>query len=223
MKIASKILMLVLLVLSFSLPLADNVYAMAQISLQNNTKLWLNLYIDGNFGCGPVMPSGFCTSSVKEGSHLLEAKKGEEVMSYEKGVNIGDGTSPTWTVTIEDPDQVLIKRLNGARYIGHLDKGVYKEEDELVIHGNTLVLRNRITWARGDIAKSMDSGTEGFKQRQIGEWLDDRQLQIVGREASQKVTLYDGQSAILNYTISEDGSSIFYRDGWGNSITFYRQ
>jgi hypothetical protein len=153
----------------------------------------------------------------------LEAKKGEEVMSYEKGVNIGDGTSPTWTVTIEDPDQVLIKRLNGARYIGHLDKGVYKEEDELVIHGNTLVLRNRITWARGDIAKSMESGTEGFKQRQIGEWLDDRQLQIVGREASQKVTLYDGQSAILNYTISEDGSSIFYRDGWGNSITFYRQ
>jgi hypothetical protein len=183
----------------------------------------LNLYIDGNFGCGPVIPSGFCTSSVKEGSHLLEAKKGEEVMSYEKGVNIGDGTSPTWTVTIEDPDQVLIKRLNGARYIGHLDKGVYKEEDELVIHGNTLVLRNRITWARGDIAKSMESGTEGFKQRQIGEWLDDRQLQIVGREASQKVTLYDGQSAILNYTISEDGSSIFYRDGWGNSITFYRQ
>jgi hypothetical protein len=42
----------------------NNSYSMAQISMQNNTSLWLNLYIDGNFGCGPVMPEGFCTSSV---------------------------------------------------------------------------------------------------------------------------------------------------------------
>jgi hypothetical protein len=105
MKMASKILMIVLLLIGLSLPLAYMAYAMAQISLQNNTKLWLNLYIDGNFGCGPVMPSGFCTSSVTAGSHLLEARKGEEVLSSERGVNIGDGTSPTWTVTIEDPDQ----------------------------------------------------------------------------------------------------------------------
>jgi hypothetical protein len=102
MKIASKILLIVLLLLGLSLPLAYRAYAMAQISLQNNTKLWLNLYIDGNFGCGPVMPSGFCTSSVTAGSHLLEARKGAEVVSSESGVNIGDGTSPTWTVTIEE-------------------------------------------------------------------------------------------------------------------------
>ncbi|MEN6615884.1 MAG: hypothetical protein ABFD12_04960, partial [Syntrophorhabdus sp.] len=75
----------------------NNSYSMAQISMQNNTSLWLNLYIDGNFGCGPVMPSGFCTSSVKPGPHDLEARKGQEVVAIEKGVNIGDGTSPTWT------------------------------------------------------------------------------------------------------------------------------
>lgn len=85
-----------------SLTLTHEAQAMAQISLQNNTKYWVNLYIDGNFGCGPVMPSGFCTSSVKEGPHLLEARKGDVVVQKEEGVNIGDGTSPTWTVAIEE-------------------------------------------------------------------------------------------------------------------------
>jgi hypothetical protein len=109
MKMSSKILMIVLLLLSFSLPLTDRAYAMAQISLQNNSKFWLYLYIDGNFGCGPVMPSGFCTSSVKEGSHRLEARKGGDpstTIMYEPSVNIGDGTSPTWTVNYEEPATV---------------------------------------------------------------------------------------------------------------------
>jgi hypothetical protein len=105
MKIVSKILMLVLLVFSFSLSIADMAYAVAQISLQNNSNLWLNLYIDGNFGCGPVMPRGFCTSSVKEGVHRLEARKGQKTVAHEEGVQIGDGTSPTWTPTIEDSAQ----------------------------------------------------------------------------------------------------------------------
>jgi hypothetical protein len=108
-KSASKILLIVLLLLGFSFPLADRAYAMAQISLQNNSKFWLYLYIDGNFGCGPVMPSGFCTSSVKEGSHRLEARKGgdpDTTIWYEPSVNIGDGTSPTWTVNYEEPATV---------------------------------------------------------------------------------------------------------------------
>lgn len=92
---------LILLVFLILMP-AIRADAMAQISLQNNTSFWLNLFIDGNFGCGPVMPSGFCVSSVTPGSHLLEAKKGDEVVRSEKDVNIGDGTSPTWTVTIKD-------------------------------------------------------------------------------------------------------------------------
>jgi hypothetical protein len=109
MKIALNILLTVLLLLSFSFPLADRAYAMAQISLQNNSKFWLYLYIDGNFGCGPVMPNGFCTSSVKEGSHRLEARKGGDpstTIMYEPSVNIGDGTSPTWTVNYEEPATV---------------------------------------------------------------------------------------------------------------------
>ena len=105
MKIVSKIFMLVLLALSFSLPIADMAYAMAQISLQNNSNLWLDLYIDDNFGCGPVMPSGFCTSSLKGGIHRLEARKGQKTVAHEEGVQIGDGTSPTWTPNIEDSAQ----------------------------------------------------------------------------------------------------------------------
>jgi len=77
---------------------------MAQISLQNNTSFWLILYIDGNFGCGPVMPSGFCTSSITPGSHVLDARKRGEpgTTIASESVNIGDGTSPTWTVTIKE-------------------------------------------------------------------------------------------------------------------------
>lgn len=101
-KTAAKVLLAPLVLLCLSLALTRTASAMAQISLQNNTKFWLNLYIDGNFGCGPVMPGGFCTSSVKEGPHLLEARKGQEVVQKEEGVNIGDGTSPTWTVAIEE-------------------------------------------------------------------------------------------------------------------------
>lgn len=108
----------------------SNSYSMAQISMQNNTSLWLNLYIDGNFGCGPVMPSGFCTSSVNTGPHDLEARKGQEVVATEKGVNIGDGTSPTWTVTLEDPDRELIRRLNGARFFKRDKNKWMHTEDE---------------------------------------------------------------------------------------------
>src|SRR5271157_5142560 len=89
----------VLLVLSFGVSTAQ---ANAQITLQNNSKYQLNLYIDHNFGCGPALPRGFCTSSITAGLHLLEAKKGEEIMRTEENVNIGEGSSPVWTVTIED-------------------------------------------------------------------------------------------------------------------------
>ena len=222
MKVASKILMLVLLVLSFSLPLADNVYAMAQISLQNNTKLWLNLYIDGNFGCGPVMPSGFCTSSVKEGSHLLEAKKGEEVMSYEKGVNIGDGTSPTWTVTIEDPDQALIKKLDGARYVNQEAWSLEKIENELTIRGTTLIWRTRVIWATPEIAQYMASGTNGFKQRPVGTWYDRDQMRIVGHTALYHEVYSNGSVENYMFTISEDGNSI-NKKGESNTDILYRQ
>jgi len=218
-----KAAVVIALVLSFSFPLADRAYAMAQISMQNNSKLWLNLYIDGNFGCGPVMPGGFCTSSVKEGPHLLEAKKGEEVMSYEKGVNIGDGTSPTWTVTIEDPDQLLIKKLDGTRYVNQEAWPLEKIENELAIRGTTLVWRTRVIWATPEIAQYMASGTNGFKQRPVGTWYERDQMQIVGRTALYHKVYSSGSVEEDTFTISEDGNIIADEANNGRHNIYQRQ
>jgi hypothetical protein len=86
----------------FFLP-ATGVWAMAQINMQNNTKARLNLFIDGYFGCGPVLPNGFCTSSVAPGPHLLEARKGgdPDTAVQSETVTIGDGMTPTWIVNGE--------------------------------------------------------------------------------------------------------------------------
>lgn len=101
MKTSFKVIM-TFLIMGLSVTLSNTAYAMAQISFQNHTKYTLKLYIDGNFGCGPVLPRGFCTSSVNAGTHYLDAKKGDEIIQHEEGIQIGDGTSPTWTVTIEE-------------------------------------------------------------------------------------------------------------------------
>jgi hypothetical protein len=224
MKMSSKILMIVLLLFSFSLPLTDRAYAMAQISLQNNTSFWLYLYIDGNFGCGPVMPSGFCISSVTPGSHVLDArKKGESsAVIMSEAVNIGDGTSPTWTVTIEDPDQALLKKLDGARYVNQGAWPKMKTEDELVIRGTTLVWRNRIIWASQDIATAIARGIGGFRHRTIGTWLEFGQMQIVGREAHHHRVLNNSNVEEFTFTISEDGNSITKKGG-NDTYIFNRQ
>lgn len=202
--------MIVLLLLGLSLPLAYKAHAMAQISLQNNTDLWLNLYIDGNFGCGPVMPSGFCVSSVKPGSHLLEARKRNDVISSETGVNIGDGTSPTWTVTIKDPNQELIKKIDGARYVSHRsyhgDRYASEAELDLTISGTTLIWRFRFTWASPEVQMP----------RPIGTWKEFDRMQIIGREATSSTS---GHS---KFTISEDGSSIT-ENGTDGTFTYSRQ
>jgi hypothetical protein len=79
------------------------VWAMAQINMQNNTQTQLNLFIDGYFGCGPVLPKGFCTSSVAPGPHKLEARKGGDPHTavQSETVTIGDGMTPTWIVNGE--------------------------------------------------------------------------------------------------------------------------
>jgi len=225
MKTASKILLTVLLLLSFSFPLADRVYAMAQISLQNNSKFWLYLYIDGNFGCGPVMPSGFCTSSVKEGSHRLEARKGGDPSTtiwYEPSVNIGDGTSPTWTVNYEDPEQAFLTKINGARYLGHSSNEEFSKDEEVVLNGTTLIWRDRITWARPEIARAMATGQYGWRQRQIGQWQDHDRLQLVGRVASKTYTMYNDTTYTITFTISEDANSILLV-GPNLRVNLYRQ
>jgi hypothetical protein len=100
MKTAPKILLIVSLMLGLSFTLAYSAHAMAQISLQNNTNFRLNLYIDNNFGCGPVMPSGFCTSSVAPGGHQLST---DNSLIKPQWMEIADGSSPVWTVNYEEP------------------------------------------------------------------------------------------------------------------------
>jgi hypothetical protein len=222
MTAALRITRMALLMLGLLLTLPHTASAMAQISLQNNTKFWLDLYIDGNFGCGPVMPSGFCTSSVKAGPHNLEARKGNEVVAHEDNVNIGDGTSPTWTVTIMDPDEELIKKLNGTRYFFRSEKdALIQYEGTIEIRGTTLVWTTRIVWARADIAKSMATGTNGFPVRPVGTWSPPIQMQIVGREAHYHDAITDN-----TLTVSEDGTSIVVNSVSNQARkadTYYRQ
>jgi hypothetical protein len=228
MKIISRMLLIMLLLLGLSLPLAYTASAMAQITMVNRSQLTLSLYIDGNFGCGPVMPLGhftnspglFCTSSITPGPHLLEAREGEKVMKHEDNVNIGDGTSPTWTVTIEDPDQALIRNLDGARYIYHLDSSFMKQDERLDIRGTTLIWSQRLLWAtsEGGIAQSIASGTNGFRQKTIGVWQEYVRMQIIGHEARYKRVHSNGSVEEGIFTISEDGNSIN-----SETATFYRQ
>ena len=190
MKTISKIfLTFLVIILSFSL--ANMAYALAQISLQNNSNLWLNLYIDGNFGCGPVIPSGFCTSSVKAGPHLLEAKKGEEVMSYEKGVNIGDGTSPTWTVTIEEPaqDKTLLM------------VGKWRSEKGDVYSLTVTAGKINIDGVKHIIVTRKDFALEGFI-----EWSD----------SSYKNCVIPGYRGPITGTIAENGTSMVLQYAWPN-------
>jgi hypothetical protein len=190
MKTISKIfLTFLVIILSFSL--ANMAYALAQISLQNNSNLWLNLYIDGNFGCGPVIPSGFCTSSVKAGPHLLEAKKGEEVMSYEKGVNIGDGTSPTWTVTIEEPaqDKTLLM------------VGKWGSEKGDVYSLTVTAGKINIDGVKHIIVTRKDFALEGFI-----EWSD----------SSYKNCVIPGYRGPITGTIAENGTSMVLQYDWPN-------
>jgi len=230
MKIASKILLTVLLLLSFSFPLADRAYAIAQITMVNRSQLTLNLYIDGNFGCGPVLgvghftnsPGLFCTSTVTPGPHRLEARNGDKVVQHEDDVNIGDGTSPTWTVNYEDPEQAFLTKINGARYLGHRSNEEFSSDEEVVINGTTLIWRDRITWARPEIARAMATGQYGWRQRQIGQWQDHDRLQLVGRVASKTYTMYNDTTYTITFTISEDANSILLV-GPNLRVNLYRQ
>jgi len=80
--------------------------ANAQITMVNKTRNALNLYIDGGFGCGPVLGTGnftnspglFCTSSITPGPHLLEARDGNTVVKSSHIV-IEERASQTWEVS----------------------------------------------------------------------------------------------------------------------------
>ncbi len=70
-----------------------------QVTLQNNTSLTLDLYVDGNYGCRTLM-NLMCTTQVPAGTHTLEAR-GPNGESASTPVTLGEGDSVTWTVTEE--------------------------------------------------------------------------------------------------------------------------
>ncbi|MBM3199676.1 hypothetical protein FJZ53_01975 [Candidatus Woesearchaeota archaeon] len=76
-------------------------HAWAQITLQNDTPYTLDLYVDGNYGCR-ALPNMFCTTQIPAGNHTFTAVAAGGQGSISEGpVYIEDGSSPTWTVFIE--------------------------------------------------------------------------------------------------------------------------
>ncbi|MBF0484902.1 MAG: hypothetical protein HQL16_00150 [Candidatus Omnitrophica bacterium] len=106
-----------------------------------------------------------------------------------------------------------ISALNGATYTHHSDSAMLKSDEELVIQGDTLVCRNRITWASPDIADSIATGTNGFRRQIIGEWGEIARMPIVGSEAR-----WHNSEGEYIFTISEDGSSITKKESGGSSV-----
>lgn len=75
-------------------------HAWAQITLQNDTPYTLDLYVDGNYGCR-ALPGMFCTTQIQAGTHTLTAKATNGQSTSSGPVYIEDGTSPTWTVFVQ--------------------------------------------------------------------------------------------------------------------------
>ena len=82
----------------FSLILAPLALASAQITMQNNSDATLNLFVDGEYACGPVRPGLTCTSQISAGDHNFEAREGMNMTVASASGNVEDGTSPTFTV-----------------------------------------------------------------------------------------------------------------------------
>jgi hypothetical protein len=73
----------------------------AQWSMQNNTKITLDFYIDDIYQC-QALSHGFCTAQVEAGKHILKAKSrdGKFIKTSEK-MEIKEGESRTWVVEQE--------------------------------------------------------------------------------------------------------------------------
>jgi hypothetical protein len=77
---------------------ADGQAGYGQISLDNQTSVSANLYVDGQFGCGPVLARGFCTTQVRIGTHDLEAKLNGGGSRTKTGVQLAQGQVVTWKI-----------------------------------------------------------------------------------------------------------------------------
>lgn len=91
----------IILILGFGMGFGPrDAHAWAQITLQNDTPYTLDLYVDGNYGCR-ALPNMFCTTQIQAGEHTLTAQATNGQSLSSGPVYIQDGTSPTWTVFIQ--------------------------------------------------------------------------------------------------------------------------
>jgi hypothetical protein len=83
-------------------------YAGAQMTLENRIKQSLNLFVDGVYACGPVMPNvGICTTQITAGErHTFEARAGTDPSTTVKSKSaiVSEGASPSWTICYADPN-----------------------------------------------------------------------------------------------------------------------
>jgi hypothetical protein len=97
----------ILVVACLTLASAAVAYAGGQMTLENKIDRSLNLFVDGVYACGPVMPNGgICTTHVKaEVPHTFEARTGMDPSTTVKTRSMGvvEGGSRTWTVCYIDP------------------------------------------------------------------------------------------------------------------------
>lgn len=69
-----------------------------QITLQNNTSVTLDLYVDADYGCR-ALPNLACTTSATAGEHNLTAQSTDGRSVVYPGVVVESGGSYTWTVS----------------------------------------------------------------------------------------------------------------------------
>jgi uncharacterized protein YceK len=100
MKKIGLVLATIILILGCISFVPRDAHAWAQISLQNDTPYTLDLYVDGNYGCR-ALPGMFCTTQIQAGDHTLTAQASNGQSLSSGPVYIQDGTSPTWTVFVE--------------------------------------------------------------------------------------------------------------------------
>ena len=79
----------------------------AQFTLQNNIDRQLNLFVDDQYACGPVMTGGgTCTTQITpDVTHKFEARSGMDpstTVKTETG-SVPEGGSPTMVVCFLDP------------------------------------------------------------------------------------------------------------------------
>jgi hypothetical protein len=69
----------------------------AQITLENRTKITLDLYVDGSYACR-ALGGLTCTAQTNPGPHRLEARDGSKTVADANDFMVEDGSSETWTV-----------------------------------------------------------------------------------------------------------------------------